>query len=699
MSGSFRPLGLLLSAIALVASADADGAAQLVPAFTGTGGFRVREGRGHAFEKLWAGRNSRLGLLKGFLFFVLMRRAPETSLTLPAHRKAVLLTTPDGQSARLTLQQGSAPGEHKSSVAAGFDELDWMMPKAKVHFSGPSLHLSLVADAAAHLEDTDYIATTVWDGKQSYDAWRGSELGSKSPSSVPLAWMFNFARDTLNAVMNTKDPTPPEITWHSVVTEWREGVVEAHQGSYTGIDGMAKLPSTAFVVMCRYALTPHSASAFEASFTEHVRGWSAQKKGLKGFQLLRRASTSDPTPPKTDAKKEAALTLLTDPLSNTGYMGVRDIRKKASPWSFMVAGGVHGDKWPPPPPPRDQLDESKPFEVVFESPVQRTFIGYFADKVEGAKAYSKFAMRWGILPTDDAEEGGFTHATLSVWRDRAAYEAAKIAPMHNEHLEIVLDRLPIRYLYEGLLVLEPPSEPSDGTTGESSESCGEHAAGGASRARELREAAGAASLARPAEVWHEAWRQPPCSLSPCATEEDAWLAAWQERFACWWVALPAPTQAQLGACFGALGLSMGSRLESAWRRFIVSLRGDASGLATSASSAQAPADKQCEWLNEGSRLDALGFPEMPEFPYDFNFRIPPIPRMLPNLEQLKLSMAPHEGLHSSRRSSAPTKTPRSALWVSAASGALVGIGAALTFTVTAAAALRARSRRATIRMR
>ena len=206
-------------------------------------------------------------------------------------------------------------------------------------------------------------------------------------------------------------------------------------------------------------------------------------------------------------------------------------------------------------------------------------------------------------------------------------------------------------------------------------------------------------MARPAEVWHEAWRQPPCSLSPCTTEEDAWLAAWQERFACWWVALPAPTQAQLGACFGALGLSMGSRLESAWRRFIVSLRGDASGLATSASSAQAPADKQCEWLNEGSRLDALGFPEMPEFPYDFNFRIPPIPRMLPNLEQLELSMAPQEGLHSSRRSSAPTKTPRSALWVSAASGALVGIGAALTFTVTAAAALRARSRRATIRMR
>ena len=49
-----------------------------VPAerYVATNRFRVKEGREAAFEKRWADRQSRLGLLDGFRFFCMMRRVP-----------------------------------------------------------------------------------------------------------------------------------------------------------------------------------------------------------------------------------------------------------------------------------------------------------------------------------------------------------------------------------------------------------------------------------------------------------------------------------------------------------------------------------------------------------------------------------------------------------------------------------------------
>ena len=41
-----------------------------------TNRFRVKDGRGAAFEKRWADRKSRLGLLDGFRFFCMLRRLP-----------------------------------------------------------------------------------------------------------------------------------------------------------------------------------------------------------------------------------------------------------------------------------------------------------------------------------------------------------------------------------------------------------------------------------------------------------------------------------------------------------------------------------------------------------------------------------------------------------------------------------------------
>lgn len=44
-------------------------------------------------------------------------------------------------------------------------------------------------------------------------------------------------------------------------------------------------------------------------------------------------------------------------------------------------------------------------------------------------------------------------------------------------------------------------------------------------------------------------------LTPAAGE--LWGEAWRQRFECWYMALPGPTQMQLGSCMGALGLHLG----------------------------------------------------------------------------------------------------------------------------------------------
>jgi len=61
----------------MVATSPSDTAASSVRAaerYVATNRFQVKEGREAAFEKRWADRKSRLGLLGGFRFFCMMRR-------------------------------------------------------------------------------------------------------------------------------------------------------------------------------------------------------------------------------------------------------------------------------------------------------------------------------------------------------------------------------------------------------------------------------------------------------------------------------------------------------------------------------------------------------------------------------------------------------------------------------------------------
>ena len=118
--------------------------------------------------------------------------------------------------------------------------------------------------------------------------------------------------------------------------------------------------------------------------------------------------------------------------------------------------------------------------------------------------------------------------------------------------------------------------------------------------------------------------------------DAAWLEEWHARVSCWWMALPMPTQAQLGECMGALALALGSRLDSsllaAQALIGRSTSGSAGGGGGGAPTAPA-AEPGCEWVLMGEQIS---HPEMPtSFPPNLDFTLPPIPKLLPSWQQLQ----------------------------------------------------------------
>jgi hypothetical protein len=109
-------------------------------------------------------------------------------------------------------------------------------------------------------------------------------------------------------------------------------------------------------------------------------------------------------------------------------------------------------------------------------------------------------------------------------------------------------------------------------------------------------------------------------------EEQAWHLKWQRRLECWFVALPLPTQTQLGSCFGALSLHLASRFETAWRNAQAPLGGVGQvAEGTLPQGATVAAEPGCEWLEDLRRLQLPDFPELTGVP----FTLPPLPRLLP----------------------------------------------------------------------
>lgn len=126
------------------------------------------------------------------------------------------------------------------------------------------------------------------------------------------------------------------------------------------------------------------------------------------------------------------------------------------------------------------------------------------------------------------------------------------------------------------------------------------------------------------------------ALAAPRAEDDAWFDEWCANVQQWWLSV-GDIQAQLGTCFAAFGLHLGSRLEQAYRS-----AARVQGGSAAPRSAETAADG-CEWVREAGELE---LPSVPNFPLEF--KLPPIPRLLPDwrwLQSLGPASAPlHAGL-------------------------------------------------------
>ena len=120
-------------------------------------------------------------------------------------------------------------------------------------------------------------------------------------------------------------------------------------------------------------------------------------------------------------------------------------------------------------------------------------------------------------------------------------------------------------------------------------------------------------------------------LQAAAATEAEWHDAWRQRFACWWIGLPMPTQSQMGACMGALGIHLGSRLDAAWRATQTMMGRTPPPMQSSS----AATDANCEFLKQQNYFSMPDFPELPSSMTTPEFRLPPIPRLMPSFQHLQ----------------------------------------------------------------
>lgn len=165
------------------------------------------------------------------------------------------------------------------------------------------------------------------------------------------------------------------------------------------------------------------------------------------------------------------------------------------------------------------------------------------------------------------------------------------------------------------------------------------------------------------------WAKPPGSRRQlqAASSEELWHRSWKRSLECWWLALPAPTQSQLGACLGALSLHFGARLDSFLGR----------------AAKPHAVDAGCEWVSQSA-----GTLQMPDFPdANFKFNFPPIPALVPQWEHLRSHLPAGEATawlsaslddeplayHSPVASARPATSVSSSTAMGAAAGAAVGV--------------------------
>ena len=196
-------------------------------------------------------------------------------------------------------------------------------------------------------------------------------------------------------------------------------------------------------------------------------------------------------------------------------------------------------------------------EALAESKAQREVLM----NVDGFQGF--FVLRRDPETPPGREEGDFwTHATFSVWRDRASYDAyGRHAPpgrgrLLSQEISIsenkaggddggekeVFAHPPQSTYYEAILITEqaqePPPPPKPPAPPPGAE-CDEDAQGRRLRRRELQAAT--------------------------VGEANAWLESWHDAISCWYDSVPMGMRIELGRCIGAFSLHLGDKLDGLMR--------------------------------------------------------------------------------------------------------------------------------------
>ena len=140
--------------------------------------------------------------------------------------------------------------------------------------------------------------------------------------------------------------------------------------------------------------------------------------------------------------------------------------------------------------------------------------------------------------------------------------------------------------------------------------------------------------------------------------EEAWLSAWTDRFECWFVGLPLPTQAQMGTCLGAMGMHLGSRLDSVARSTALKL-GKPPGRIIWKPPPPISIQEGCEMVTRSMEVSMPDFPDTDEILDRLSWLA--FPRLLPAWERLQTLTTQSRRASLARMSAQPREASREAL--------------------------------------
>jgi len=205
--------------------------------------FQVRKGREAAFEKRWAERKSRLGILPGFRFFCILRKVDDDD-------------SDDDNN-------GSGDGD----------------------------------------DPNNYVSCTVWEKYENFETWKKGDAFKEAHGGGTVKGVMSMLAATAR---NTKGKPKPAY-WKGLLPETRstvgygnphsssdgEGSSESEGWRQIETDGSTILPRECFAAMNRFSVAPTMEIVFERKFADR-ESTLKDCEGFRGFLLLRRDGKKQP---------------------------------------------------------------------------------------------------------------------------------------------------------------------------------------------------------------------------------------------------------------------------------------------------------------------------------------------------------------------------------------------------------------------